>query len=178
MKVLNRHCPILSSYDKMQENQEFKTSDALMAIALAIVLAATIASALQNVFADSSIDMARIQSEKIAAQILSGLKPKDETIATEVALQGRKIASVANEKLGPLDVLGPSGEISKDPWGQPYFYRIVAGAKGKKIAIVWSMGPDQRSDTPESMVSRHERALTAQGIVFGGDDLGAVILSD
>lgn len=162
----------------MQENHEFKTSDALMAIALAIVLAATLASALQTVFADSSIDMARIQSEKIAAQILSGITPESEVIATLGASQGRKIASVANEKIGPLDILGPSGEISKDPWGQPYFYRVIAGAKGKKIAIVWSMGPDQRSDTPESMVSRHERALTTQNIVFGGDDLGSVVLSD
>jgi hypothetical protein len=162
----------------MQENQEFKTSDALMAIALAIVLAATIASALQTVFADSSVDMARIQSEKIAAQILTGMTVASEDIAGETMARGRMIASVTNEKLGPLDLLGPSGEISKDPWGQPYFYRILSGAKGKKIAIVWSMGPDQRSDTPESMVSRHERALTAQNIVFGGDDLGSVILSD
>ena len=158
----------------MKENQDFKTLDAIVAITMAIVLAATLAKAAQAVFSDTSIQMAQIQAEKIAAQILSGVRPEAE-IELRAESLGRKVASVSTEKVSPLELLGTSGQISKDPWWQPYSFRILSGGKGKKIAVVWSMGPDQRSDTPESIVSRHERSLTAEKIIFGGDDLGVVL---
>lgn len=162
----------------MKENQEFNTVDAILSIFMMIILSATLASAFQTIFSDSSIDMAKIQAEKIAIQILSSLRGQNEVAAQSPLGSHRKIASITNEKINPLDVLGPSGEISKDPWGQPYLFRVLNGTQGKKVAIVWSMGPDQRSDTPESMVSKHEKNLNFESLSFGGDDLGVVVFSD
>jgi hemin uptake protein HemP len=151
----------------MQEFQEFKTSDAVVAIVLTLVFAVTVASGVQSVLADSSVQRAENHAKKIALQILTGVNPNSEDIAENAASPQRKIASI--------DLLGPSGEISKDPWGQPYFYRIVSGGAGQKVAVVWSMGPNQRSDTPTSVVSKHDRSRAAESLVFGGDDVGAVV---
>jgi hypothetical protein len=160
----------------MLENQQFKTTDAIVMMALLLSAAVVAGRIISSATSDSSVKMAHLQTQKIASQILSGRLEVIQSVRTSV--EDRKIASVDGEKIRPLELLGPSGIISQDPWGQPLAYRIWSGANGKTIAIVWSTGPDQRSDTSESDLSRQEKKMSLDGVHFGGDDIGTVLVED
>ncbi len=160
----------------MLENQQFKTLDAIMMMALMLVAAVVAGRIISSATSDSSIKTAKLQTEKIASQILTG---KIDFVQRSTPPAGdRKFASIQGEKIRPLDLLGPSGVISLDPWGQPLAYRIWTTAKGKTVAIVWSTGPDQRSDTSESDLSRQEKRTAFDDVHFGGDDIGTILAED
>lgn len=160
----------------MLENQQFKTLDAIMMMVLLVAAAVVAGRLVSNATSDSSVKTAQLQAEKIASQILSG---KLEVVQSNTAVAGdRKIASIGNEKIRPLDLLGPSGMISQDPWGQPLSYRIWSAPNGKTIAIVWSSGPDKRSETSEVQLSRQEKKSSFEDVQFGGDDIGTVLVEE
>lgn len=147
-----------------------------MMMGLMLVAAVIAGRIISSATSDSSIKTAKLQTEKIASQILSG--KLDFVQRGAATASDRKFASVQGEKIRPLDLLGPSGVISMDPWGNPLAYRIWTGTSGKTIAVVWSTGPDQRSDTSESELSRQEKRAAFQDIHFGGDDIGTILAED
>jgi hypothetical protein len=143
---------------------------------LLVMASAAAGRLLSNATKDSSVRNAQLQTQKIASQILTGkmdLVPHPESGPVD-----RKIASVGSEKIRPLELLGPSGVISMDPWGKPLSYRIWSADNGKTVAIVWSTGPDRSSDTSESELSRQEKKMSFDDIRFGGDDIGTVLVGD
>jgi hypothetical protein len=149
----------------MKENQTFTTFDVFTVVSLVIAVLAVAGAVLASVALDSSETQARLGAEKIANQIMiggiEGYNPDEP---------GRVPASMSTEQRFKL--LGNSGNLSRDPWGQPYSYRIGTDINGHKVAVVWSNGPNKKQDSPDLKVDEKGNFVRFD---FVGDDLGVVI---
>ncbi len=149
----------------MEEKQSFTTFDVVTVVSLAIAVLSLAGAVVASVALDSSDVQARLGAEKLANQIMIG---GIESYSPEEP--GRVPASMSNEER--LELLGKSGSLSRDPWGLPYFYRIGTDVQGRKVAVVWSSGPNRRQDTLDFKVDEKGSFIRFE---FNEDDLGVVV---
>jgi type II secretory pathway pseudopilin PulG len=60
-----------------------------------------------------------------------------------------------------------AGSIGKDPWGQPYRYKILSSSGSELKLQVWSAGPNKRFETADEPGTESDTYL--------GDDVGIVL---
>lgn len=137
-------------------------------LSLAIAVLSLTGAVLASVALDSSEVQARLGAEKLANQILVGGL---ETIITDQ--MGRSPATLKLEDRWEL--LGSSGRLSRDPWGLPYSYRIGLDKKGRRMAVVWSSGPNQKEDGAD--ISIDELGYFGR-VTFKEDDVGVVLVKE
>jgi hypothetical protein len=58
------------------------------------------------------------------------------------------------------------GVIGRDPWQNPYNYLIRTSEDSKKYIVVWSIGPDGKNNSYETLST------------FSGDDLGESLVTN
>jgi hypothetical protein len=149
----------------MKENQAFTTFDVVTVVSLVIAVLSLAGAVIASVALDSSQSQAKLGAEKIANQIIlggiDGYNPEEP---------GRIPASMTAEERFKL--LGNSGNISRDPWGVPYLYRIGSDTQGRKVAVVWSSGPNRKQDTLDFKVDEKGNFMRFE---FVNDDLGIVV---
>lgn len=100
-----------------------------------------------------NIDRAQREARNLAFELLHDDKFQKLRLGSykvQNSNQGRAIASVPKDDSW-------SGELGKDPWGQPYKFRFLRNKEGMPVEIaVWSQGPDTKLDSSkfEAKVSR------------------------
>lgn len=151
----------------MVKNQTFTTFDVVTVISLVIGIMSLSGAVIASFALDSSPIEARLTTEKLARQLLMGGL---ENLESE--RKGRKFASLNLDQR--LELLGSGGVLSKDPWGEPYSYRIGTDTRGRKVAVVWSNGPNRKKDSPDFIAE----GVDLNGIHFSNDDIGSVIRRD
>lgn len=151
------------SFEKNKENRNFKTSDffiVLSLIGLVVVLSLSIVSEAVH---DNRTERARFAAESLALQ----LSAASMELKQESNEGSRGPASVAAETPRAHLV---SGELSTDPWGKPFHYKISRADDGKVTqVIVWSDGANSQPETNVEKVS-----LRTVKAIFEGDDVGFV----
>ncbi len=93
------------------------------------------------------------KAESLAYQVMQIEKSPSRGPASEISLQKDGL-----------------GEIGIDPWGKPYYFKIMKTSADSNTKIaVWSSGPNQNNDS----------VLSENGTVtqFTGDDIGVIISS-
>ncbi len=150
-----------------EEKHIFTTSDTVTVLGLMLGVGLLVFSIVTNAMNNQTTGKAQIETQRLALQILSGgyqFKGLDKN-QTEV----RGLASERRVEPG----LTPSGRIGVDPWGEPYFYRSFIDQSGQKVAVVYSSGPDLKSETSESsFVTDKDGHLVS--VRFEGDDIGSI----
>ncbi len=132
---------------KLKQNQGLSTFDFLvMFVSLAVVLVICI-PILQKNMEGGNIDKAKQEAERLALGLI-----QDGGVSLRLASQNktdtsRSIASVGKE-------ITWSGNLGKDPWGQPFQYRFLKNKNGAPVQIVvWSSGPGKVNQAPRVSVS-------------------------
>ena len=134
---------------------------------------AIIAWVLTNNFSNQSVKQAQLDTESLTAQILmGGLKslPNDENNA-----QGRGIASVGGAKF--TSKIGLEGQLGKDPWSNPYRYKLLKNQSGEySHIIVWSLGPNQQDESSSegSLSEASPDHPPREHFFIKGDDIGYI----
>ncbi len=143
------------NFAKSTENQTLRTFDLISLFILLFLVSCSIYFVLSRRSDASRMERAQAEMKHLSHQILDeGLKP----------LRGP--ASVASQPS-----LGPEGRISRDPWGHPYYYKVLSSDDGKNRVIVWSSGPDGVPETRE-WDFRLGSEKSALAINYRGDDVG------
>lgn len=125
---------------KAEENHKFTTFDSVIVLALFVVVSALIVSIVSNATADQRELLAKERSQQLAIQILAGgYKSFLHDDVKLFTMSGRQPASESEISI-PIE-----GRIGMDPWGKPYYYRILENS-GKRSATVVSSGPNQVRD--------------------------------
>lgn len=147
-----------------KQNQTFTSLDVVMVLSLVIAVLSCGGAVLASVALDSATVQAKLQAEKLANQILLG------GLDTYKSEAGKRLPSAISPR-ERMELLGNSGTLSRDPWGRPYFYQISTDRRGRKVAVVWSGGPNLKVDT-ELQLDDRGNLLQVQ---FAEDDLGVVV---
>lgn len=136
--------------------RRFGTTDLAIVLGLWSAMAVLVGGVLSELASDTDTPMAKAQSEAYAQQLAlaGGSEEGDQP--------GRGPASL------PTDKELRSGTLGKDPWGKPYYYRIVNSA-----VVVWSGGRNQEADSGPA-IDRLESGQPLQDFRFMGDDVGFV----
>src|SRR4051812_11707330 len=144
---------------KSKENQGFTSFDFLtMILSFAIILSVSVPILKKNLNS-GEMELAQRDTDAIA---LSLLKPNNSQVS-----QQRGLASIDSKQASHSSPW--KGDAGKDPWGNPYHYTFVRNKMGVPThVVVWSDGPNMRSETPTP-----EKAQGA--IAFTGDDVGSVV---
>lgn len=140
----------------IEQNQILRTLDLLSLFFLLFVVGCSIAFVLSRRGDHSKAERALNEMRLLSAQIL------DQSVSTS-----RSIASTEKSLLA----MQPEGRISKDPWGHPYYYRVLQQETGHVGVIVWSSGPDGVPETREWDL-RMGSGRGALAINYRGDDIG------
>ena len=147
----------------MEEKQGFTTFDTVSVVSLVIGVGMLVFSIVSSAMASQNNVKAQVEAQKLALQILGGGLQYSSTNSDS---QDRGPANIA-------DGLDGKGRTGIDPWGEPYYFHVYADNQGKKTAVVYSSGPDKRTETDESkfVVNSAGQLVNAQ---FLGDDIGTV----
>lgn len=171
-----------------QNNQQFRTLDLFVMVALVGAVTASIGSVVSDVFRDQRPERARSTAEVLARQLeyqhrvsmTSPLSHSDSESDDESASPntGRMPASDGSEsETSDLSVtVLTGGEIGRDPWGRPYRYRVYPGREaGVQHVFVWSDGPNQVPESVETIEKALAETIEQQSeLQFKGDDIGYV----
>ncbi len=151
---------------KIEKKQIVRGSDVLYMFFSIALLFTFMASAVSDTFNSNQVDQARIDVENLVLQIQSsGLKKFLPNKPSD-----RSLASVSETtKVEYSSKIGDEGQLGKDPWGQPYIYKLVKDESGNvaKLLVI-SSGPDLKLSTPIDP----RDIKTAADIRFIGDDIG------
>ena len=158
-------------FKKDSKKQGFTTFDTVMVLALGFTALGISASIMSESLRDDRMDRARFGAETLAHQIASGGLALGEPDAKNESPTQRGPAPVSQSEpgLGLYD-----GTLGKDPWGQPYHYKLIRGSDGRAARIfVWSDGADQKANT---RLEDNDIALSGpiEKVEFSGDDVGFV----
>lgn len=74
------------------------------------------------------------------------LASASESTASNNGIKTQLQAELQDELIQPRKVIKTSGEIGRDPWGQPFQFQTVEQANKKKL-IIWSTGADGKIDS-------------------------------
>ncbi len=134
-------------------SKSFKTTDLALTMALLVIVFSVSGGIVTEAFQDTSVNLATNEAERIAGQIFekseSGkLSSRGPASASELSLKGNT-------------------EISEDPWGKPYHYKIFKNQNGSIKVLVVSAGPNKKLESNLDKFDTHSQ-------VFGGDDIGFV----
>ncbi|MEN0057304.1 MAG: hypothetical protein AAGB31_00590 [Bdellovibrio sp.] len=158
---------------KNKEKQEFKSSGMLVLFGLVGLSSAIIATPWNRQMQDSQLEAARQKAEVVGYQVVQIYREALKNRAASEQALGRGPASVAEQDGVSLSSIRTTGTMGIDPWGQPYFYRILsADPSGKTRILIWSAGPNQRVET--AGLDDEEAALKDQPL-YAGDDLGVLL---
>jgi hypothetical protein len=130
--------------------KSFKTTDLALTMALMVIVFAVSGGIVSEAFQDSKTGLAQTQAEHLAV----GLFDPSQTESSN----SRSPASFGDR---------PAAEISMDPWGAPYHYKILKTDTGEMKVVVVSAGPNKKL---ESNLDKFD----TKNHVFGGDDIGFV----
>ena len=119
-------------------------------MALLVIVFSVSGGIVTEAFQDTTANIAQVEAEKIAVSVF------ERNGSGTVALRGPAA-------VGEVGI----AEISQDPWGQPYHYKILRSPTGKMKTVVVSAGPNKKL---ESNLDKFD----TQVHVFGGDDIGFV----
>lgn len=144
------------NYQNAEQNQMLRTLDLLSLFFLLFIVGCSIAFVLSRRGDHSRAERAVGEMRLLSAQIL------DQSMSAS-----RSLASTEKPALS----LHPEGRISKDPWGHPYYYRVLQKEGGHLGVIVWSSGPDGIPETREWDL-RMGSGRGALAINYRGDDMG------
>ncbi|MCH2534186.1 MAG: type II secretion system protein GspG [Bdellovibrionales bacterium] len=151
---------------KIEKKQIVKGSDVLYMFFSIALLFTFMASAVSDTFNSNQVDQARIDVENLVLQIQSsGLKKFLPNKTSD-----RSLASVSEKtKIEYSSKIGDEGQLGKDPWGQPYFYKLVKDDSGhvSKLLVI-SSGPDLKLSTSIDFRDIQKAAEMR----FIGDDIG------
>ncbi len=154
---------------KGERKQGFTTFDTLMVLALGITALGISSSIISDSLRDDRPERAQFGAEALAHQIASGGLAEMKNDAEVESSTNRGPASVSSGALNLYE-----GLLGKDPWGQPFHYKLVRANDGRASRIVvWSDGADKKSDNALSD-SDIALNLSSDDIRFQGDDVGFV----
>lgn len=154
-----------------QKNQGFNAKDVFLVFFFLGAFVAIGMYTFADFFTDKNLVKCKDDVESLTAQIMvGGLKTLPPG-----AISSRNVASISATSNAPKfqTRLNSEGRIGKDPWGQPFHYKIVSDPKGEaRYIVVFSYGPN---NTKETELDTTQILL---GVVnknfFHGDDLGHV----
>jgi hypothetical protein len=159
--------------DKDKKKQGFTTFDTVMVLALGLTALGISTSIITDSLRDDRSERAKYGAEALAHQIASGGLAEIKNNAKPESSTNRGPASVEiSAEASLLDLY--EGELGKDPWGQPYHYKLVRSTAGRALRIVvWSDGADKKAD---NALSDNDIALNIrpERVHFNGDDVGFV----
>ncbi len=164
------------SWAKTMEKQRFKTIDLGFMFALLGVTFAVVIALVGQQSTDPDKVRALLSAQNLTLQLSAGglgsLKP--EEINT-----GRGPASVENTTSfqKSMKLFGRQGKIGQDPWGNSFRFNFVGldEQKGNIYVVVWSDGPDQKSDTTVEITANLKmKGKKKQLLRLNGDDLGYI----
>jgi len=149
------------------KNQQLSTIDLLVLFLLFGTVTSAFGAILAESFQDNRLSRARSTAEALALQILA----QNKTHQT-LGVGERGPASV--DEAGTPNLL-VSGEIGRDPWGQPFHYRVQPiGVHGhRRRVFVWSDGPNKRSDSDAVLNLATDSPLPSP-LNYLGDDIGSI----
>ncbi len=154
---------------KLEENQSFKTSDALVSLALLGAVTFILGAILLNNIGDGARDFALRDMESLSSQLLAGgLKSLPEA---GPLVRQRGLASITTGGLG-LAATGGEGRIGKDPWGAAFHYKVLTGQKVGYIVVI-SGGPDGSIQTDYMAIKSGPNGHLL-GAKFAADDVGYI----
>lgn len=146
------------SAEKAYENQAVRTFDVLSLFLLIFLVSCSVFFVLSRRGDASKSEKALVDMKTLSHQILDqGLRPVPD----------RSVAS-SEPKEAHLDM---DGRISKDPWGHPYYYKVVIEESGALGVVVWSSGPDGIPETRDWDL-RIGSGRGSLAINYRGDDMG------
>ena len=150
----------------MEKNDKNQYVGSIFVISTVFLVAASILSFAPawNSASKEKIEKTTHRAESLAYQVLEAQKA-----AQGQQSLGRSPASVESA-LGHLN--SNDGEIGSDEWGRPYHFSSVLNSEGQKLILVWSNGPDGKSQiNPLTVTFKNSKlALTDEG-----DDIAVVI---
>jgi hypothetical protein len=154
----------------VKENQQFTTLDTISVISLVCGVLVLVGSILSNSLIDRRESRAMLRTEQLAVQILAG---GYKFMHEDSRLFGvnRVIASQ------PKVDIRPEGRIGMDPWGSPYYYRVIEDIRGDTFALVYSSGPNKKRESSDEIIAKEDDIK--RGVLrLKGDDIGSLRKSD
>jgi hypothetical protein len=143
-----------------EENHGFTSFDFItMMVSFVVIAAVTGPIIRKNIQSDQSLDRAKNEAQSLGQTLLDPRNIQTMVSGNSTTEKsGRSIASLPRaENLPKLDVESMKahlkngeweGNISTDPWGDPYHFAFLKNAKGIPAYVaVWSDGPDHVSQT-------------------------------
>lgn len=161
--------------ENIQENQPFTSKDVISVFASLALLLLVAVNSFSHAFADYKGNGAQREMAKLSLQLMSHSEDFQPGKAIDPSAELRGPAST--EPQGVIDSLGLEGKIGKDPWGEPYQYRIFEKASKVYAVVIWSNGPNSTQELSEKSFLR-----TKSGRVFrvlrAGDDLSHIEIAN
>jgi hypothetical protein len=154
---------------KGHKKQGFTSFDTVMVLALGFTALGISSSIIRDSLRDDRPERAQFGAEALAHQIASGGMAEMKNDAQVESSTNRGPASTTSSSLNLYE-----GELGKDPWGQPFHYKVLRANDGRVSRIlVWSNGADKNS---ENTFSDSDIALnlSSDDIHFKGDDVGFI----
>lgn len=150
---------------KTEQKQSLRSSGVLSLFGLLVAITAIIGTPWNRQIKSSDIDVARQKAEVLGYQVAQIYR--EATIQKEgqaINAQGRRPAS---------ESFRSTGTMGTDPWGEPYYYRIIQIGKADTIRVlVWSSGPNKKVETT---VLQDEDATVKNQPIYLGDDMGVLL---
>ncbi len=144
-----------SASTKVSKN--FKTADLAIMMALLLIVGSVSGGIVSEAFEDVRPHYAALEVEHLAIN-LSQSEVGLNKVLDPAQSQSRVPASVQ---------AGLVNEISKDPWGTPYRYKVLKAQSGQIKVIVVSAGPNKIFESDLTQNETFSKELS-------GDDIGFV----
>lgn len=150
-QIFETHSKVAAS----KVRKSFKTTDLAVLMALMVIIISVSGSIVSEAFQDSRHTIAKADVEHLA-----------KTLFEAPVLAGMPEHTGASR--GPAS-FGERGlpQISEDPWGLPYHYKIIKNSEGAMKVVVVSSGPNKKLETDLENYS-------GESLAFSGDDIGFV----
>lgn len=149
-------------------SRRFGTTDLAIVMGLWSAMAVVLGGVLSELTGDTETPRARSQAEAYALQL-------QQNVDLQRQAQSERSMTV-NADRAPASLGSPisdqEGQLGKDPWGQPYRYRVAANG-----VFVWSSGPNGESESDGEIDRLNSKQTASRNTVafhFQGDDIGFV----
>lgn len=150
---------------KNEQKQALRSSGVLSFFGLLIAITAIIATPWNRQMKSSDIDLARQKAEVLGYQVAQ--------IYREATNQKEVPGNNSQGRLPASESFRSTGTMGADPWGEPYYYRIIQTGRADTIRVlVWSSGPNKKVETT---VLQDEDAPIKNQPVYLGDDMGVLL---
>lgn len=156
---------------KRKEKQQFRSSGLLSLLGLIVLSLTIIATPWNRHIEDSKTQIALQKAEVVGYQVVQVYREAIKVSLSSDKESGRQPASAHPMEL--VENLRNTGTVGKDPWGQPYRYRILPPKNSNALKIlVWSTGPNKKVESVE--LTDEQKNVLGQPS-YSGDDLGVLL---